>query len=622
MIDCVGKSPEYVLKTVFGYGEFRLLQRQVIENVLNGVDTLAVMPTGGGKSLCYQVPALIFDGLTVVVSPLISLMQDQVASLRNSGVDAVFLNSSVDWEQYRESMNSIRFGSTKIVYVSPEGLSSPRINDLLHEVDVKCITVDEAHCLSSWGHDFRPDYLEIASVRKQFRNAVCLALTATATSQVRDDIVRNLALVNPQVLLSSFDRPNIFLSVKQKRKDGLEQIVECIERHRGESGIIYCFSKKDVDSLSEKLRSLGYSALGYHAGLSNEERAGNQERFINDDVSIMVATLAFGMGINKPNVRFVIHQTMPKSIEQYYQEIGRAGRDGLPSEALLLHSNGDGSKIRFLFDESENVDRPRAEKLLRGMESYVSGQSCRRVELLRYFGEDYKGRNDCCCDLCSMGAAPKRDLTVPVQKLMSCIIRTGTRFGANYVIDVLVGSKNKKILERGHDKLSTYGIGTEFDVDGWKSLVEVLILNGLLVKVGEYSVLNMTQRGLDLLRSRSKIELEFRTAVSTVEERKASSRAGSIAFPKPERKSSSQPKVIDFGGDEVSRNLFESLKKWRKAKASEEGVPPYIIFNDRHLLSIVAKKPRSINELLECSGVGEMKTQKYGGEILSLVANL
>lgn len=620
MIDFVGKSPEYVLKTVFGYDEFRLLQKQVIENVLNGKDTLAVMPTGGGKSLCYQVPALIFDGLTVVVSPLISLMQDQVASLKNVGVDAVFLNSSVDWSQYLESMNSIRAGTTKIVYVSPEGLATSRINDLLHEVDVKCITVDEAHCLSSWGHDFRPDYLEIASVRKQFKNAVCLALTATATSQVRDDIVRSLALDNPSVLLSSFDRPNIFLSVRQKKKDGIEQIVECLERHKGESGIVYCFSKKDVDNLTDELRSLGYSALAYHAGLSTAMRAENQERFINDDVLVMVATLAFGMGINKPNVRFVIHQTMPKSIEQYYQEIGRAGRDGLPSEALLLHSKGDGAKIRFLFDESESVDRPRAEKLLRGMETYVSGQSCRRLELLRYFGEEYTGKNECCCDLCDVGAAPKRDLTVPVQKLMSCIIRTGAKFGANYVIDVLVGSKNKKITERGHDKLSTYGIGTEFDTNGWKSLTEVLIVNGLLVKVGEYSILNMTQKGLELLRSRSKIELEFRIAVSTAEERRLSSRKGVVAFPKPEKKAGGHQ--VDFGGDTASEDLFESLKKWRRKKSSEEGVPPYIIFNDRHLLSIVSRKPRTLNELLECNGVGEMKAEKYGGEILSIVSGL
>jgi len=617
MINCVGKSPEYVLKTVFGYDEFRLLQKNIIENVLNKKDTLAIMPTGGGKSLCYQIPALIFDGLTVVVSPLISLMQDQVAALNAAGIEAVFLNSSVDWEQYKESMNAIRFGSTKIVYVSPEGLATPRINDLLHDsaVKVSCITVDEAHCISDWGHDFRPDYMEIAAIRKQFKNAVCLALTATATLQVRLDIVKNLGLKEPDILLSSFDRPNIFLSVNQKKKNGIEQIVECIERHKDECGIVYCFSKKDVDSLTEELQSLGYSALNYHAGLTNEVRALNQNKFINDEIQIMVATLAFGMGINKPNVRFVIHQTMPKSIEQYYQEIGRAGRDGLPSEAMLLYSGSDSFKIRLLFDDS--VDKERSEKLLLGMQNYVTNQVCRRKSLLKYFGESYNSQNSCCCDLCNLGAPPKRDLTIPIQKLMSCIIRTGSKFGASYVVDVLVGSKQKKIVERGHDKVSTYGIGTEFDADGWKSLVEVLISNKLLVKTGEYAILNMTQKGLDLLRSREKIEIEFRTAVSTPESRKSNE----IAFPKPEKRTKSVSKTIDFGDDSASEELFESLKKWRRKKASEEGVPPYIVFNDRTLLDIVSKKPQSLNELLDCNGIGEMKAQKYGSEVLSIIQN-
>lgn len=617
MIDCVGKTPEYVLKTVFGYDDFRLLQKNIIDNVLNKKDTLAIMPTGGGKSLCYQIPALIFDGLTVVISPLISLMQDQVSALNAAGIDAVFLNSSVDWEQYKDSMNSIRFGSTKIVYVSPEGLTTPRINDLLHDpnVNVSCITVDEAHCISDWGHDFRPDYMEIASIRRQFKNAVCLALTATATVQVQMDIVKNLGLFNPDVLLSSFDRPNIFLSVNHKTKDGIEQILECIERHKDECGIIYCFSKKDVDSLTEELQSRGYSALNYHAGLTNEIRAENQNKFINDEIQIMVATLAFGMGINKPNVRFVIHQTMPKSIEQYYQEIGRAGRDGLPSEALLLHSGSDLYKIRLLFDE--NVDKTRSEKLLLGMQKYISTQVCRRKSLLKYFGEDYTKENECCCDLCNLGRPPVRDLTIPIQKLMSCIIRTGAKFGSNYVIDVLVGSTNKKIIERGHEKLSTYGIGTEFDVDGWKSLVEVLISNKLLVKVGDYSILNMTQKGLDLLRSRQKIEIEFRTAISTPEIRKSNG----IAFPKPEKKQKSASKTIDFGNDENSKALFEELKKWRRKKASEESIPPYIIFNDRTLLDIVAKRPQNLFDLKCCNGIGEMKAQKYGNDVLQIVVS-
>lgn len=607
MIDCVGKSPEFALKSVFGYSEFRLRQREIIGNVLAGKDTLAVMPTGGGKSLCYQIPALIFDGLTVVVSPLISLMQDQVAALKSAGVEAAFLNSSVDWNQYRDTMNSIRFGSTKIVYISPEGLSTNRINDLLHSVRVSLVTIDEAHCVSEWGHDFRPDYLEIKSLRMQFRDAVFLALTATATRQVRDDIVKNLGLIEPKILLSSFDRPNIFLSAFKKEKDGTEQIVECIERHAGESGIVYCFSKKDVDTLTKILRMRGISALSYHAGLEKEVRAKNQELFIRDEVQVMVATVAFGMGINKPNVRFVVHQSMPKSVEQYYQEIGRAGRDGLPSEAVLLHSKGDFAKIRYLFDE--NTDKIRAEKLLRAMENFVRTQGCRRRELLKYFGENYSAKNECCCDLCALGEAPKVDLTIPAQKLMSCIIRTGSRFGSSYVIDVLTGSKKSKIAELGHDKLSTYAIGTEFSKDGWQTLADAMIQNGLLVRDGEYSILGITQKGLEKLRSREKIELEFRSRTSE-------NRRTGIAFPKPEKAKSGRN--IEFESAE-DRNLFEDLRKWRRKTAQAESVPPYIICNDRTLLDVVSRRPATINDLMECSGVGEAKAVKYGAEILRIV---
>ncbi len=323
MNDYTGQNPEKVLKEVFGYDSFRHLQKDIIFNVLAGKDTLAIMPTGGGKSLCYQIPALIFDGITVVVSPLISLMQDQVDSLVANGVNAVFLNSTLEWENYLESMNSIRRGQTKILYVSPEGLSSSKVQELLHDIRVKvsCITIDEAHCVSEWGHDFRPEFLEIASVRRQFPDSVCLALTATATAQVRSDIIENLGLKNPDVLISSFDRPNIFLSVNPKN-DPVSQVVDCIRRHWDESGIIYCFSRKQVDNLTQTLLDLGYSALNYHAGLSDEERKNHQNQFIRDQVQIMVATLAFGMGIDKPNVRFVIHYDLPKSLEQYYQEIG------------------------------------------------------------------------------------------------------------------------------------------------------------------------------------------------------------------------------------------------------------------------------------------------------------
>ena len=397
-------SPEHILKSVFGYKEFKPLQKQVIQNVLRGCDTLAVMPTGGGKSLCYQIPALIFKGLTVVVSPLIALMQDQVSQLNAAGVSAAFLNSSLDWESYKAVQNQIKSGLVKLLYVSPEGLNTQRMTDLLHseEVDVCCITIDEAHCISEWGHDFRPDYLEIASLRKQFPHAVCLALTATATPTVQQDIVRLLNLENPQVLVSSFNRENLFLEVR-RRTNAEEQITEFLAEHKDESGIIYCFSRKQVDKVFLFLSKKRFSVTEYHAGLSDEERSKNQEDFIRGKKDIMVATVAFGMGINKPDVRFVLHATLPKSVEQYYQEIGRAGRDGQKAHALLLYSPQDKMKIRYFFDEL--ADSRKAESLLQKMVQFAEGRKCRRKALLEYFGEmEFEDQDpSCCCDICAFG---------------------------------------------------------------------------------------------------------------------------------------------------------------------------------------------------------------------------
>ncbi|WP_296324670.1 RecQ family ATP-dependent DNA helicase [Treponema sp. UBA3813] len=655
-MDYTNKSPEEVLKSVFGYDSFRLLQKDIISNVLAKKDTLAIMPTGGGKSLCYQIPALIFEGITVVVSPLISLMQDQVAALNAAGVKAVFLNSTVEWEDYKDSMNSIRRGETKLLYVAPETLVTSKINDLLHDsrVTVSCITIDEAHCVSEWGHDFRPDYLEISALRSQFKDAVFLALTATATLSVREDIIKNLRLKNPAVLVSSFDRPNIFLDVRQKNRNALDQVVECIRRHRDESGIIYCFSKRQVDELTEKLDKLGYSVLNYHAGLRDEVRADHQTKFIRDQVQIMVATLAFGMGIDKPNVRFVIHYDMPKSLEQYYQEIGRAGRDGLESEALLLYSAGDIHKIRYLF--SEAADKERCERLLQGMISYATGRTCRRKLLLSYFGENYEGKNERCCDLCDMGPMPEIDMTIPCQKFMSCIIRTGSRFGAAYVIDVLLGSRNKRILENGHNMVSTWGIGRELDKNQWHELANLLIEKNFVTKYGDYNILMLTNDGLAALKNRDKIMLPFNlpknasgaAASSDLQAegtfspkyRASVGSAGGMMFPKPEKKkpawsqaarhsefiSESQKtgfvlhkKEVDFGDDDEAKRIQAELKKWRKRKAEEMNVPPYVIFGDKTLNDIAAKKPRTETALFDVHGLGEKKVEKFGAEILEIV---
>lgn len=508
----IGSEPEYVLKNVFGYNEFRHYQKEIINSVIHKKDTLAIMPTGGGKSLCYQIPALIFEGITIVISPLISLMQDQVSSLENAGVPSVFLNSTLEWKEFVKTTAEIKRGNIKIVYVSPEGLSSNKIRELLtsQEVNVSCITIDEAHCISEWGHDFRPDYLDIRHVRKLCPNAVMLALTATATQQVKTDIIKNLGMKSPAIFVSSFNRENIFLSVKPKI-DALGLVCDCIQRHKDECGIIYCTSRKQVEELALSLKHMKYSVRPYHAGLSDDVRAKNQDDFLNDKVKIMVATVAFGMGINKPNVRFVINYDLPKSIEEYYQEIGRAGRDGAPSEALLLFSRGDAHKIRYFF--SEMADKRKAENLLQTMMDYASGKLCRRQALLSYFGESYTptGHNrSLCCDICSREKTPLVDVTIPVQKFLCNIIRTNERFGTEYLIDVLLGSRKQRILDNAHNRVSTWGIGRELSKDEWFELVDLMIQSGYLKKEGEYNILRMTSLGRDLLVTRETVFLPIK----------------------------------------------------------------------------------------------------------------
>ncbi len=400
-----GADISLVLNTVFGFKTFRPLQKEIIESILLHHDTMAIMSTGGGKSLCYQLPALILPGITIVISPLISLMQDQVQALDSLGIAASFLNSSLTRTEFQRTVQNIRKGNVKIIYVSPEGLATGRIREIFAEesIQVSLITVDEAHCVSEWGHDFRPDYLDIIFFRRLFSDAVMLALTATATTFVQKEIIKNLGLKKPEIFMSSFDRPNIYLAVKQK-KHAIEQVAECVEKHRNESGIVYCFSRKQAEELTKKLQEMNYSAVCYHAGLEPEERKKHQQMFINNQVKIIVATVAFGMGIDKSDVRFVINYDMPKSLEEYYQEIGRAGRDGLPSEAILLYSPRDRYKIRHLFDE--NTDVIKAESLLQKMENFATSPTCRRKILLSYFGETkfIQKKTGKCCDVCSINA--------------------------------------------------------------------------------------------------------------------------------------------------------------------------------------------------------------------------
>ncbi|MCQ2591280.1 MAG: DNA helicase RecQ [Treponema sp.] len=617
----VGAKPELVLKTVFGYDSFRLNQKEIISQVLNGHDTLAVMPTGGGKSICYQIPALIMDGMTVVVSPLISLMQDQVASLEASGIHSVFLNSSLEWEEYLSTVDDIRAGKVKIVYVSPEGLATSRIRELFCENSVKIslITIDEAHCVSQWGHDFRPDYMEISSVRNFFPDAVMLALTATATKQVQQDVIKNLRMKTPSVFISSFNRSNIFLEVQPKR-NGAKQVVDFLKNHKGESGIIYCYSRKQVDELTAMLDKMGFSVLNYHAGLSDDVRAKNQDLFIKDKIQIMVATIAFGMGIDKPNVRFVINYDLPKSIEEYYQEIGRAGRDGLPSAALLLFSPGDIHKIRFFFEDS--ADPQKSEKLLQGMLSFASTRGCRRKALLGYFGElfeppENESEQKCCCDICATGEIPMVDVTIPAQKLLSCILRTNERFGASYVIDVLLGSRQKRIIDNGHDLVSTWGIGKDIPKDDWFELLEQLMQNNYIYKEGDYNVLKVSYIGRTLLKTRAQIKLPI--MLSNIEnlQRKDKAAPDYVLHKKSEKISAEKPAENDVEAERI----IEELKSWRRRKADDMNVPPYVVFNDKTLLDIAAKKPKVKADLRNVYGIGEAKAEQFGKAILRIVTN-
>jgi ATP-dependent DNA helicase RecQ len=592
------QTPETVLKTVFGYSEFRPLQREVIANVLARRDTLAIMPTGGGKSLCYQIPALLFPGLTVVVSPLIALMKDQVEQLHALGIPALFLNSSLSFETYRANMAQVRRGEVRLLFAAPETLLTPRLFDLLASLPIDCLTIDEAHCISEWGHDFRPEYRQLAAFRRRFPKAVCLALTATATPRVREDIQDSLGFEESNEFIASFNRHNLLLEVVPK-SDPAAQTLEFLRRFPNQSGIIYCFSRKQVDDLAAWLSTQGFSARPYHAGLPDEERHLNQELFIRDDVQIIVATIAFGMGINKPNVRFVVHYDLPKSIEGYYQEIGRAGRDGLPARCLLLYSYGDVQKLRYFIDQKEGDERRSAYTHLQALVRYAESTSCRRAPLMAYFGEPYTAENCEMCDNClggSDGSAGQVDITVPAQKFLSCVKRTGERFGAGHVVDVLLGAQTEKITRFGHQNLSTYGIGKDLSRKQWLHLGRQLVQQELLAQDdGQYPTLKLTPKAYEVLRTKAAI-----LGVLLEEERSRSARKK--------------------GGEiEHDTALFELLRARRKALADEARVPPYVIFSDRTLVEMAAVYPQSEERLLQVNGVGQVKAERYGESFLAVI---
>jgi ATP-dependent DNA helicase RecQ len=589
-------TPASILKDTFGYASFLSNQREVIDNVLAHKDTLAVMPTGGGKSLCYQIPALLFPGLTVVVSPLIALMKDQVEQLRAAGVPALFLNSSLSPEAYQENMADVASGAVKLLYVAPETLLTPRIYALLDGLQVNLLTIDEAHCISEWGHDFRPEYRQLVDVRRRYPRAVCLALTATATPRVRADIKSSLGFAGSNEFIASFNRENLYFEVTPKH-DPLKQTLRFLERFKDQSGIIYCFSRRQVDDLSAHLADRGFSVRPYHAGLEDNERRRNQEAFIHEDVQIMVATIAFGMGINKPNVRFILHYDLPKSIEGYYQEIGRAGRDGLPAHCLLLYSYSDVAKQRYFIDQKEGTERIAAIQHLDAMVKYAEDElTCRRKPLLAYFGETYLPPKCANCDNCNAEPPQLADITTPAQKFLSCVLRTGQRFGASYVTEVLRGSQGERVLDNQHDQLSTYGIGADLSAKQWLSISRQLVQMGYLSQEGEYRVLNLTPMAQEALKKRSKI-------MGQMPEVEAH----------PRNQKARQTEL------EYNSALFALLRQKRKELADQGRVPPYVIFSDKTLVEMATYFPQSMDSMLRISGIGQVKLRQYGETFRAII---
>lgn len=588
------KKPANILKDVFGYDSFRPLQSEIIENILNKKDTLVIMPTGGGKSLCYQVPALIFSNLTIVISPLISLMKDQVMQLQQLGIEAALLNSSLSREFYKRNYENVKNKKAKLLYLAPESLSKNEIMSLLSEIKPDCITVDEAHCISEWGHDFRKEYRQLGNLRQAFPTAVCLGLTATATPRVQDDIVKNLKLKSPGRFVASFNRKNLFLEVRPK-KGSLAQTVQFLNEHKNQPGIIYCTSRKQVDSLSDKLKSYGFLVKSYHAGLTDEERNTNQELFAKDKVQIIVATIAFGMGINKSNVRFILHHDLPKNIESYYQQIGRAGRDGLKADCLLLFSYSDIVKINYFIRQIENpVEKKIAQTHLNSMVKYAEYMRCRRKPLINYFGEDFDYTDCKMCDNCAGTGIDKTDITVAAQKFLSAIKRTGEIFGAGYIIDLLVGKDTPRILEYNHQFLPVFGAGTEYTKKQWQFFSRQFISLELINRDAKFGSLKLTESALQVLFKGRKI-------------------FGYLAEP--------EKKLKRYRKEELSYNeeLFEKLRQKRRELADIKNIPPYVIFSDKSLVEMAAYYPLDKQSLLEIYGIGKRKYENYGNIFLAVI---
>jgi ATP-dependent DNA helicase RecQ len=598
------RDPHEVLHAVFGFGAFRGEQAAIIGHVVAGGDALVLMPTGGGKSLCYQVPALCRDGVCVVISPLIALMHDQVESLRQLGVRAAALNSALSYGEAGAVERALDDGKLDLLYVAPERLLMNGFLERLQRCKVSLFAIDEAHCVSQWGHDFRPEYLRLAVLRERFPDVPRVALTATADGPTRDEILDRLHLREGRVFVAGFDRPNIRYRILPK-KNTREQLLDLLRGRKGEAGIVYCLSRRKVEDIAAALNEAGVPALPYHAGLDKAVRAANQDRFLKEDGIVMVATIAFGMGIDKPDVRFVAHLDLPRSLEAYYQETGRGGRDGLSSEAWLLYGAGDQAKLRQFIDESDASERQKRveHQKLDALLGYCETTRCRRQVLLAYFGDTLE---EPCgnCDTC-LSPAVTFDGTEAARKALSCVYRTGERFGAGHVIDVLLGAETERMHSLGHGNLSVYGIGKEFGRTEWRSIFRQLVASGLLiVDTAGHGGLHLGHDCRAVLRGERRIELrrEERTRRKTAAER-------------AERRAT----AAGLGDDPGQRALFESLRGRRAALARAQGVPPYVIFHDTTLIEIAQRRPRSLDELAGITGVGEAKLERYGEMFLAVV---